>query len=134
MLSDEVKIRVRYGETDKMGVVYYGNYALFYEVGRTDLMRKYGITYKELENQGIQLPVLNLECEYLKSAFYDDEILIKTYVKDIPLVRMKFYYELFDNEKQLINKGSTTLIFYDPILKRPIRAPQHFIDKIQKFF
>lgn len=134
MLSDETIIRVRYGETDKMGVVYYGTYALYYEVGRTDLMRKYGITYKNLEEQGIQLPVLSMDCEYLRSAFYDDEIIVRTFVKELPLARMKFYYELYNKENQLINKATTTLIFYDSELKKPIRAPQSFIEKVKKFF
>ena len=134
MLVNESVVRVRYGETDKMGVVYYGNYSLYYEVGRTDLMRKFGIAYSELEKIGIQLPVLSMECEYIKSAFYDEEITIKTYVKEIPLARIKFYYELFNSENQLINKGNTTLVFYDVELKKPIRAPQFFLDNIKAYF
>ncbi len=134
MLTHSTEIRVRYGETDKMGVVYYGTYALYYEVGRTDLMRKYGVTYKSLEDQGIQLPVLSMESEYIKSAFYDDIIIVNTFVKELPLARMKFYYEIFNADKQLINKATTTLIFYDAVLKKPIRAPHIFLEKVKQFF
>jgi acyl-CoA thioester hydrolase len=134
MLTDSTEIRVRYGETDKMGVVYYGSYALYYEVGRTDLMRKYGITYKNLEDQGIQLPVINMETEYIKSAFYDDIIRVNTFVKERPLARLKFYYEILNSENQIINKATTTLIFFDAILKKPMRAPKEFLDKVSIYF
>ena len=134
MLIHNSKIRVRYGETDKMGVVYYGTYALYYEVGRTDLMRKYGIAYSELEKLGIQLPVHSMDCEYIKSAIYDDEIIIKTTVVEMPLAKIKFYYELYNGENQLINKATTTLFFFNSDTKKPIRAPHFFIDKIKEFF
>lgn len=134
MLVNESVVRVRYGETDKMGVVYYGNYALYYEVGRTDLMRKFGIAYSDLEKIGIQLPVLSMESEYIRSAFYDEELVIKTFVKELPLARIKFYYELYNKENLLVNKGSTTLVFYDVQLKKPIRAPGFFVDNIKVYF
>jgi acyl-CoA thioester hydrolase len=134
MLSHETIIRVRYGETDKMGVVYYGVYPLYFEVGRTELMRKYGISYRELEEQGIQMPVINMECTYLKPAFYDDIIYVKTFVKELPERRIKFEYEIYNYSKELINKASTTLIFLNVQTEKPSRAPLILIKKIQGFF
>lgn len=133
MLKHESTLRVRYGETDKMGVVYYGTYSLYYEVGRTELMRFYGITYKSLEDKGIQLPVLSMECSFLKSAFYDDTLIIRTFVKQIPRVKIKFDYEIYKDEV-LINTASTTLLFYDSILKKPVKMPEFAASKILKYF
>ena len=130
MISNETTIRVRYGETDKMGVVYYGNYSLYYEVARTDLMRKYGISYRELEETGIQMPVIQMECNYMKPAFYDDILYIQTYVKELPSSKIKFEYEIFNKNKELINKASTTLIFYNIQTNKPCRAPLILTSKI----
>ena len=134
MLSHETSIRVRYGETDKMGVVYYGTYSLYYEVGRTELMRKYGISYNEMEKQGIQMPVFQLDCIYLKPAFYDDIIQIHTFLKELPKSKIKFEYEIYNSEKILINKASTTLIFLNTKTGKPSRAPLMLLDKIKDFF
>lgn len=134
MLSHETIIRVRYGETDKMGVVYYGTYSLYFEVGRTDLMRKYGVSYREMEDLGIQMPVIHMDCFYFKPAFYDDLIQIHTFVKELPKSKIKFEYEIYNAEKILINKASTTLIFLDTQTGKPVRAPRIFTDKINTFF
>jgi acyl-CoA thioester hydrolase len=134
MLSNDSIIRVRYGETDKMGIVYYGTYSLYYEVGRTDLMRKYGISYREMEEKGIQMPVIQMDCFYLKPAFYDDLIKVRTYIKELPKSKIKFEYELYNSENLLINKASTTLIFLDSQTEKPTRAPLFFTDKIKEHF
>jgi acyl-CoA thioester hydrolase len=134
MLSNDSIIRVRYGETDKMGIVYYGTYSLYYEVGRTDLMRKFGISYREMEEQGIQMPVIHMDCFYIKPAFYDDLIKVHTYIKELPKSKIKFEYEIYNSENILINKASTTLIFLDSQTEKPTRAPLFFTDKIKEHF
>ena len=132
MLVEETKIRIRYGETDKMGFVYYGNYPLFYEIGRTELFRKAGFSYKELENIGVMMPVLNLNVQYIKPAYYDDLLTIKTILKEIPSSRITFYYEIYNQENILINKGDTQLAFISSESKRPCRPPKAFLNYIEK--
>jgi acyl-CoA thioester hydrolase len=132
MLSHISEIRVRYGETDKMGVVYYGTYPLYLEVARTDLMRKHGIVYRNLEENGIQMPVVHLECTYVKPAYYDDVITIKTLVKEIIGSRIIFEYELYNKDNQLLNKANTTLIFVNSITGKPCRPPAVILEKFKE--
>ena len=134
MYTSETKIRVRYGETDQMGYVYYGNYPLYYEVARTDMIRKLGWPYKKIEESGVRLPVLSLNVKYIKPAFYDDELTIKTYIKKLPTVRIEFEYEVYNKKEELINKGNTTLVFVDMKTMKPTSAPQGFSDDIKKHF
>jgi acyl-CoA thioester hydrolase len=134
MYSAETKIRVRYGETDQMGYVYYGNYPLYYEVARTDMIRKLGWPYKKIEENGIMLPVLSLNVKYIKPAYYDDELTIKTVIRKLPSARIEFEYEVYNEQNELINKGETTLVFVDMKTGRPIGAPQAFLDDIGKYF
>lgn len=125
MLSHTETIRVRYGETDQMGYVYYGNYALYYEVGRVELLRKMGVAYSDLEKQGIGLPALNFEIKYIKPARYDDLIFIKTSILELPASRITFHYECTDEKGMLLNKGKVTLVFIDIKTGKPIRCPQN---------
>ena len=134
MYITETQIRVRYGETDQMGYVYYGNYPLYYEVARTDMIRKLDWSYSKMEKNGIILPVLSLNVKYIKPALYDNLLTIKTYLKEIPKARIMFDYEVFNEQNELINKGSTTLVFVDAKTKKPRLAPQSFIDKIKKYY
>src|SRR5687768_177878 len=103
MITSEIKIRVRYGETDRMGFVYYGNYAVYFEVARVEMLREMGITYKEMEDSGIALPVLDYSIKYLKPAFYDEVLLVKTSISERPGIRIKFNYETFNPSGELIN-------------------------------
>ena len=96
MYTHQTKIRVRYGETDQMKYVYYGVYAQYFEVGRVELLRSLGITYKELEEMGFALPVVNYNINYKKPAFYDDELTIETSIKEIPKVKIVFYYNTYN--------------------------------------
>lgn len=132
MLSHITEIRVRYGETDKMGVVYYGTYPLYLEVARTDLMRKHGIVYRDMEENGIQMPVVHLECTYIKPAFYDDVIKINTFIKDIAGSKIIFEYELYNKDNQIINRASTTLIFVNSVSGKPCRPPANILDKFKE--
>jgi acyl-CoA thioester hydrolase len=134
MFTSETKIRVRYGETDQMGYVYYGNYAEFYEVARVEMLRKLGLTYKWMEGTGIMMPVLELKCKYIKPAYYDDEITIKVVVKELPSTRIVFNYELYNEQGELINLGETTLVFVNIATKRPTLGPAEFMEKMKVFY
>ncbi|WP_392469648.1 acyl-CoA thioesterase [Sphingobacterium cellulitidis] len=128
------QVRVRYAETDNMGYVYYGNYATYYEVARTEMLRSTGISYKELEEMGVMLPVIELSCKFNKPAKYDDLVTINTYIREKPGIRIKFEYELFNESGELLNTGSTQLVFVDMVKNRPCKPPQIFIDKMAPFF
>jgi acyl-CoA thioester hydrolase len=110
-----------------MGFVYYGNYAQYYEVGRVEAMRSLGFSYKEMEENGILMPVINLNINYKKPALYDDEIRIVTTVSKLPSVRITFDYECFNQKNELLNTGSVTLVFIDKIKNKPITPPDWFM-------
>lgn len=134
MFISETEIRVRYAETDRMGYVYYGNYAGFYEVGRVEALRSLGMSYKAMEDSGIMLPVLEYQIKYFKPAFYDDLLLLKTIIPEIPSARIRFDYECFNQQGTLLNKGTTTLVFINISTNRPCAAPREFMEKISPYF
>jgi len=117
-----------------MGYVYYGNYAAFYEEARTEMLRRTGISYKELEDMGVMLPVIELHTKYFQPALYDDLITIKTTIRERPGVRIKFEYEVFNEQGDLLNSGMTQLVFVDIKKNRPCKAPQIFQDKMDVYF
>ncbi len=123
MYSFESQIRVRYGETDAMGVVYYGVYPLYYETGRTEMMRHLGFTYRKMEDMGIIMPVISLNCRYRKPARYDDLLTIRTMVKEMPETRIVFDYEIYNEDAALVNEGNTTLVFIEKDKGRPVKIP-----------
>ncbi|TCD28215.1 acyl-CoA thioesterase [Pedobacter psychrodurus] len=134
MYSHSTKIRVRYGETDQMGYMYYGNYAQYYEVGRVEMLRSLGMSYSSMEADGIMMPVLELKCKYIKPALYDQEITVKTIVKTLPGIRIFFEYELYNEKEELINIGATTLVFVDMKKNKPTNPPENFMEKLSVFF
>ena len=134
MFEYTTKVRVRYGETDQMGYMYYGNYAEFYEVGRVEMLRSLGMTYSGMEASGIKMPVLELNCKYLKPALYDEEISIKVIMNKMPGVKIHFKYELYNPNDELINIGETLLVFVNMKTNRPCLPPQEFIGKLEPFF
>jgi acyl-CoA thioester hydrolase len=134
MFEHATKIRVRYGETDQMGYMYYGNYAQFYEVGRVEMLRSLGLTYSGMEGSGIKMPVLELKCKYLKPALYDEEITVNVIMDKMPGVRMFFRYELFNEKQELINTGETLLVFVNMQTNRPCLPSQDFLDRLKPFF
>ena len=133
MFISETKIRVRYAETDKMGYVYYGNYAQFYEVGRVEALRLLGVSYKSLEDLGIMMPVVQLIANFKKPALYDDELTIRTIIKEMPDIKMKFYYEIYNENKILINQGETILVFVHKQTMKPCKCPIWFKALLDKF-
>jgi acyl-CoA thioester hydrolase len=122
-------LRIRYGETDQMGVVYHGNYAQFFEVGRTEWLRQQGVTYKDMENSGIILPVISLQCNFKKSAYYDECIYIRTRLKKLPTVKIEFDYEIVNEAGELLCTGNTVLAFMDRAKQKPMRCPEELIEK-----
>lgn len=135
MYESTTEVRVRYGETDQMGYLYYGHYALYYEVGRAEAIRQLGYTYKELEEMGIMMPVVDLHAQYFRPALYDDLITVKTILKELPEShKIQFHSELYNEQKQLLNKGVTTLVFYDPVTKQKVNMPEELKNRLQPFF
>lgn len=134
MYSNQTTLRTRYAETDQMGVVYYGNYPQFFEVGRVETLRALDITYRNMEEDGIMLPVLKLEVKYLKPALYDDELTIKTFLKEMPSTRITFHHEIYDSAGELLTIGLVQLVFVDADTRRPMRCPQYVIDKLEPYF
>jgi acyl-CoA thioester hydrolase len=134
MYISETTVRVRYAETDKMGYVYYGNYTHYYEVGRVEAMRQLGTSYKEMEDNGIMLPVYTCSLKYIKPALYDDLLVIKTVIKELPTMKIIFDYEIYNQKNELINTGNTILVFIDMNTNKPCRAPDSFIEKIKMYF
>ena len=131
MNFNETKIRVRYGETDQMGVVYHANYAQYFEVGRTEWLREFGLTYSSMEASGIMLPVVSLNINYKNSARYDDVLVVKTSLVKMPTASIEFSYELTNESNVLLATGKTTLAFINMEKNRPTRCPKYLLDKLR---
>lgn len=130
MIEHTINIRVRYAETDAMNFVYYGNYATYFEVARVELMRNVGLSYRSIEDMGIWMPVVDFHIQYFKPAQYDDEVVIKVKVDELPTSRMIFKYETYlDNV--CINRAETTLVFVNAETKKPQRCPEILLEKIK---
>lgn len=123
----ETQIRVQYYETDCMGIVHHSNYVRYFEMGRTEMMRNLGFPYSELERQGIQMPIISVECRYLHPARYDELLTIRTTVSDNISARIRFEYEIFNETGKLVCTGATELAFVDVLEKRPRRPPEKLV-------
>lgn len=134
MIEKDIKVRVRYSETDKMGYVYYGNYAGYFEVARVELLRSLGISYKNIEDDGVMLPVLDFSIKYYKPAYYDDELSIKVIIKELPKIRIHFSYQTYNDKGILLNEASTTLVFVDIASGKPQMIPDDMKEVFLPFF
>ncbi|WP_350292078.1 thioesterase family protein [uncultured Croceitalea sp.] len=130
MRNHKLSFRVRYGETDQMGIVYYGNYAQYLEMGRVEWLRDLGVTYKSMENNGIQLPVIHLQLKYIKSAKYDDLITVETILKKKPMVKIEFDYKIYNATRELLVEANTVLAFMDKEKNKPIKCPDYILNKL----
>ena len=130
-ISSKTQIKVRYGETDQMGVVYHGNYAQYFEIARIDWLEKIGFSYKKMEDNGVMLPVVALNTQFKSSALFDDVLTITTELKKIPTAKIEFEYELHNQNGELLTVGSTVLVFVSKETKRPIKCPEIMLKKIQ---
>ena len=124
MKQDQISLRVRYAETDQMGVVYHGNYAQYFEMGRVEWLRNQGVSYKELEQSGVMLPVVSLSMNYKKPAYYDDELTVVTKLKFLGGVKIEFDYEILNQHGELLTTANSVLVFVDMNSKRPISVPK----------
>jgi len=134
MFQDEIKLRVRYSETDKMGYVYYGNYAAYFEVARVELLRSIELNYKKMEDEGIMMPVVDYHIRYIKPAFYDDELKIITKIVNLPSSKIEFAYETYNQHDELLNRAEVTLVFVNMKSGKPCRGPESFMKKIYPYF
>lgn len=126
-------IRVRYANTDQMGYVYYGCYANYYEEARAEAMRALGFPYRDMEQQGIMLPVTRLNVKYIAPALYDEKITIRTIIDALPDRFIHFKYEIYNEAAKLINEGETQLIFVDAATRKMVRAPQALISTLKGY-
>ncbi|MFC6096780.1 acyl-CoA thioesterase [Flavobacterium qiangtangense] len=133
MREFEFKVRVRYAETDQMGVVYHGNYAQYFEMGRVEWLRNLGLSYKFMEENGIMLPVVSLTMNYKKPARYDDLIRVKTIFKSQTSVKIEFDYEIFNEKDELLTTGTSMLVFVDMKTGRPTLPPSYVSEKLLAF-
>ena len=132
MRIHEFKVRVRYSETDQMGVVYHGNYAQYFEMGRVEWLRNMGVSYKWMEETAIMLPVVSLTMNYKKPARYDDLITVKTIFKSQTSVKIEFDYEIYNEEEELLTIAHSVLVFVDMKTGRPVVPPDYIKDKISE--
>lgn len=132
MKIHEFKVRVRYSETDQMGVVYHGNYAQYFEMGRVEWLRNIGISYKWMEENGVMLPVVSLSMNYKKPARYDDLITVKTIFKSQSTVKIEFDYEIYNEQGELLTIAHSVLVFVDMKTGRPMTPPDYIIAKMEE--
>lgn len=134
MLQIKTQIRVRYADTDKMGVVYHSNYAVYFEVGRTEMFREIGLPYDEMEKNNVMLPLVDLHINYKRPAKYDDLLTVVTTIKEMPGVKVHFDYEVLNENGDLLCDGYTTLVFIDMERNRPTRMPDSIGNVLAKYF
>ncbi len=133
LFENRTQIRVRYAEVDRMNYVYYGNYAQYYEIGRVEAMRSLGLDYAKMEEDGIMMPVVKMECNYHRPLRYDQLVTVVTRITAMPRARIDFHYALHNEEGELLNNGMTQLVFVHRDTMRPTRAPQYFLDALQPY-
>ena len=135
MYTSSTYIRIHYALTDQMGVVYYGNYAQFYEIGRTEAIRQLGFTYKDIEAMGIIMPVVETQSSFIRPAKYDDLIAVKTIVKEMPTTHsITFFTEIYNEANKLLNTGSTTLFFLEKVGMKKVQMPPNLEEKLKSYF
>jgi len=135
MYKHECHKRVRYAETDKMGYLYYGHYAKYYEIGRVEALRDLGLAYRKMEDEmGIMLPVLSLECRYKIPAYYDDKLTILTMLKALPTKMFVFEHELINPDGIVINTATVKLFCMDMQTQKRVNPPDILLEKLRPYF
>lgn len=135
MFQHEISIRVRYAETDKMGYLYYGHYATYFEVARAEAVRHIGLSYQVMEDEiQVMMPVMSLHCRYIRPAYYDDLLRIQTQVRQKPEKGMVFYHEVFGPSGKLLCGGEVRLAFVDRQTGKRCMAPPYLMDKFEAYF
>ncbi|MFC2090210.1 acyl-CoA thioesterase [Bacteroidota bacterium] len=131
LISTRTSYRVRYSDTDQMGVVYYGEYPRFYEMGRSEMIRDFGYSYKELEESGVFMPVASMTTKYHRPLYYDELITIETALKEIPKARMVFYHTIYNANMEIVNTAEVMLVFLSKATNRPVRVPDHLVKVLE---
>lgn len=135
MYTHSTTLRIRYAETDQMNIVYYGNYAQFFEVGRAECIRELGFTYKKMEEMGIHMPVVEMQVRFLRPAHYDDLITIKTILKELPTdYSISFHNEVYNEQNKLLTTGKVTLYFIDSHTRKRTLMPDALREKLLPYF
>ena len=134
MFEHQIKFRVLYSDTDKMGYMYYGQYAKYLEMGRVEALRSLGLSYRSMEDSGVMLPVLDLKLKYIKPLYYDDEVTLTTKICDMPKARIYFEYELKNPMGEITTLAETTLVFIDHLNDKPCIIPANFKSIIKPYF
>ena len=132
MFTTKTTYRIRYADTDQMGVVYYGNYARLYEIGRSEMLRDLGYSYKELEETGVFMPVASVNAKFRMPLYYDELITIETSIKKMPQARMVFFHSIYNSGNELVHTAEVTLVFLSKETNRPVRVPQYMISALEK--
>lgn len=133
LLSFETKIRVRYKDTDQMGIMHHSNYIVMYEMARTEWLREMGLTYAEIERRGIMSPIIEVQSRYLHPAFYDEVLTVKVFMDEMPSARLIIGSEVYNESGKLINTGRVTLGFMHSDTRRPCRAPEWFVSALEEY-
>jgi acyl-CoA thioester hydrolase len=131
-MKHELYFRVRYNEVDRMGYVHHGNYAAYFEMGRTELMRQLGVVYKEMEDSGIVLPLSEFKVKYHRPALYDEQLKLVTRLQPIKGVRIIFDYFLYNNNDELLAEGTTPMVFVDSTTRKPTRPPKELVERLNR--
>ena len=135
MYQHEFQKRVRYAETDQMSYLYYGNYATYYEIGRVEMLRSLGLTYKAMEEEhGIIMPVTNLEMRFVRPGRYDELLTIKTSLRQLPDKYIIFHVEILNEKHKLVNGGRVKLCFVNSENNKAVSAPDYLLEKLRPFF
>ena len=133
IITYEHQFRVRYKDTDQMGIMHHSNYIVLYEMARTEWLRDMGLTYAEIERRGIMSPIIEVQSKYLYPAFYDEVLTVKVFMDEMPMARLVIGAEVYNPDGKLINKGSVTLGFMHADTRRPCRAPEWFTEKLTEY-
>lgn len=131
MKSHETFVKVRYAETDQMGVVHHGNYPQYLEIARIDWLDSLGISYKSMEDEGVMLPVFELNMKYHKPVTFHENLKIETRLRELPNVKIIFDYSIFNEAGDLVTSATSVLVFMDSNTRRPIRCPKYILEKLQ---
>lgn len=131
MKTSSTNVKVRYAETDQMGVVHHANYPVYLELARIEWLNDIGISYKEMEDKGVMLPVYEMHFSFLSPAYFDDTLTIKTILKKLPRASIVFEYEITNQDHKLLTKAQTTLVFVDMKTNKPTRCPDYVLEVLK---
>ncbi len=134
MINSETQLRVHYYETDTMGYVHHSNYIRYFETARTEMFRQYGISYAEMEANGVMMPVIRTECRYIQPARFDELLTVCVTMKEMPAARMRLYYEITNEERKIICEGMVELVFVNGNSRRPCRVPENVAEALKPYF